>query len=139
MWKDVEGCLWIASTTLAAMSAGGVPVVTSCLTYSTAAVACVVRSGSVSGYSAGRFRFDSLMFVRTQAAHPCRAPRSRQTHRNCHLSTSIVMKSGKGRTQPYCPVAIFTRRFDVYGMPLDTPCSKTTLAARTSRAAATGV
>src|SRR5207248_2012429 len=26
----------------------------------------------------------------------------RETHRNCHISTSMVMKSGKGSTQPYC-------------------------------------
>jgi len=30
------------------------------------------------------------------------------------------MKSGKGRTQPYCPSDILTRRFDGYGIPLET-------------------
>ena len=46
------------------------------------------------------------------------------THRSRQLSTSIVIKSGAGRTQRYCAIEVLTRRFDVYRMPLDTPCSK---------------
>jgi hypothetical protein len=58
---------------------------------------------------------------------------------NRHFSTSIVMKSGNGRTQPYCVGVSFTRRFEVYLMPFDSPCSKTTLATRALGVAATGV
>src|SRR5205823_9863798 len=47
----------------------------------------------------------------------------RRTHRNCHLSTSMVMKSGKGRTHPYSPSEIFTRRLEVYGMSFEAASS----------------
>ena len=51
----------------------------------------------------------------------------------------MVMKSGNGRTQPYCASDIFTRRFDGYGMPFDMLCSKMMWAALASGLAATGV